>query len=103
PQVADSEPRILSLDSSLASRHFLDKALTEGLMVVEFGARASGLEACLREGWCIRDYYVVTELPPAAATRLTDRVRQLRLLYPQQLLARATLHPTGRLPTLEPL
>ncbi|GIL64966.1 hypothetical protein Vafri_18821 [Volvox africanus] len=103
PQVADLDPRTLSLDSSLTSRHFLDKALTEGLMVVEFGVRASGLEACLRAGWHVRDYYVATELPPAAATRLTDRVRQLRLLYPQQLLTRATLHPTGRLPTQEPL
>ncbi|GIL49963.1 hypothetical protein Vafri_6086 [Volvox africanus] len=103
PQLADSEPRTLSLDSSLVSRHLLDKALTEGLMVIEFGARASGLEACLRAGWRVRDYYVATELPPAAATRLTDRVRQLRLLYPQQLLARATVHPTGRLPTQEPL
>ncbi|GIL66373.1 hypothetical protein Vafri_19838 [Volvox africanus] len=103
PRPMDSDPRTLSLDSSLASRYFLDKALTEGLMEVEFGTRASGLEACLRAGWRARDYHVATELPPATATHLTDRVQQLHLLYPQQLLARATLHPTRRLPTQEPL
>ncbi|GIL45746.1 hypothetical protein Vafri_2906 [Volvox africanus] len=47
PRGVDCEPRTLSLDSSFASRHFIDKSLTEGLMIVEFSAQASGLEACL--------------------------------------------------------
>ncbi|PNH01983.1 Retrovirus-related Pol polyprotein from transposon, partial [Tetrabaena socialis] len=94
----------ISLNTSVVSQHFLDKASSEGLVVLELmGGHASGLEACLRAGWLVRTY-ISAGTDPALAPFIQARVNHLRATYPHLLLARATSHPvaTDDLKALDP-
>ncbi|PNH01078.1 Retrovirus-related Pol polyprotein from transposon [Tetrabaena socialis] len=87
----------ISLNTSLVSQHFYDKASSEGLVVLELlGGHASGLEACLHAGWSVRTY-IASGMDPTLAPVIQARVNHLRAMYPQQLLARATAHPVSTL------
>ncbi|PNH02523.1 Retrovirus-related Pol polyprotein from transposon [Tetrabaena socialis] len=96
-QDANAPVTTISLNTSLVSQHFYDKASSEGLVVLELlGGHASGLEACLRAGWSVRTY-IASGMDSTLAPVIQARVNHLRAMYPQQLLARATAHPVSTL------
>ncbi|GLC44517.1 hypothetical protein PLESTB_000064800 [Pleodorina starrii] len=99
PASAEQDPVTVALNSSLNSHHFLEKALSEGLVVVEYGSHAAGLEAVLRAGWHVRAYHVADALPPAGLKMLRQRLRALEIEYPHQLRSSAVHSPFNQLPT----
>ena len=93
----------MALSTRLASHHFIDRAHSEGLVVVEYGSGlAAGLEACLRAGWKVRRY-LVTGVGPEVQPALQHRLQYLRGAHPDLLLHKAIANPLRGLPLTGPI
>ncbi len=93
---SSADPVTVSLNTSLISQHFYERAHSDGLVLVEAGDHASALEACLRAGWRVRRYMVLG-CSSSATPIVQRRVDHLRIQYPELLMARATERPCAPL------
>ena len=84
--------RTVQLDTNSVSSTYHTAALQHGIVLYEpFGGLCSGLEACLRNGFVVKQY-LYSDIDPVAQAVAAFRVRQLQQQYPLLLSPAAASH-----------